>query len=185
VRGAAMIAKENFVSTWGDLPGDIRKVMNGVTGVFAAGSIDSQKSFSAISAAAVDMGKKVEDGAGKAGKAIEDKAKKVKDAAKANKELDSSLGFLLRNINTIIPRVKMYHDMWREAKDLKAAEDRTRELAKVIADAEKKIEDIDKISKYWNDTADKSAEKQKILRDAIDELMRDLLSGGGKERPVS
>jgi len=173
VRGAAMIAKENFVSTWGDLPGEIRGVMNGFNSVLGASSATAQKSFAAIGDSGAAMGDRVAGGAKKAGKEIADKTKKVKDAANVNKELETSLGFLFKNLSTIIPRVQMFSDAWRDAKDLKAAEERTRELAKVIADATKKIEDIDRVSRYWSDTSDKTAEKQKILRDAIDELTRD------------
>ncbi len=170
VRGAAMIAKENFASTWGGLPGDIRKVMNNVTGVFSASSVESVKSLGAISSSGARMGESAKQAGSKAVAATKEHKQSLESLASgylvAGRDITNFLvkaGDLKRLLDTQIT----WKRLEKETAEYVAVQEKAN---KIVSDAIAKIDGIDKVSKYWGETTDENKRKQDILREAINEL---------------
>lgn len=170
VKGGAMIAAEEFGKTWGDLPGQISGAMNRIMGTITGSSTKMAGSLKTVSGAAADMGDAAKAGHEKAAKGAKVHADKVQ-------KLDENVGELARgfaglftiagNVNRVIAGMRAAE----KARELQDYVDAQRDMTKVAAEAFKKIEDIDKVTKYFNDTADKAAQKQDILRQAIETLI--------------
>lgn len=162
--------RNQLVKTWGSLPGDIAGVMERFTGVIAGSSAKMAGSLKTVSGAAADMGDAAKAGHEKAAKSAKVHADKVQ-------KLDENVGELARgfaglftiagNVNRVIAGMKAAE----KAKELQDYVDAQRDMTKVAAEAFKKIEDIDKVTKYFNDSTDKAAQKQDILRQAIETLI--------------
>ena len=173
VSGWGKWTKDNFVATWGDLPGDIRKVMNGVTGVFSDSSVKAVKSFGAITDSSSKMGETVKEAGKKAASGAKDHKQAVESLSKGYLTAARDItNFLLKagELKRFLDNKITWKKIEQETLDYIDAQQKT---TKVVSDAIEKITTIDRISKYWNDTSDKTAEKQRILRDAVDELIRD------------
>jgi hypothetical protein len=173
VKGGLMVAKEQFSSTWSGLPGEIAGVMNRFTGSVASASAASVRSLDAVGAASSKMGDDSDKGHAKASKAAGEHAKALKHVKDKHDEFGDSFKAIFVALPKAIGMATTYLRALRKQKDMEAVAKNHEEIAKTVADATKKISDIDIQAKYWNDTSDKTAEKQRILQDAINTLLTD------------
>lgn len=157
VSQAGKWTKDQFMSTWGDLPGEMRRVMGGFGAAVADASKGAARSLVDVGQAGGQMAKQLEKAHGKAGKSAKDHAKEVK-------QLDNPYIEFGKRLFGIISHVNELRDRIHQTKLAKLAEQQ-----QPLVDAKKKIEDLDSAAKYWGDTTDRTAEKMGIWRQAIDD----------------
>lgn len=170
VTGGLMIAKEQFTETWKDFPGEISGVMNGFTSSITGASQAAVAGLKPVNAALDKLGGDAKEAHEKAGKAADSHAKSVKT-------LESPYVEFAKALSMVVPYARELKRQIFEARWSKIS----REIAEYIAtvnkmeqpfkDAKKQLEDMDKVSKYWADTTDKTAEKMGILRSAINSMI--------------
>jgi hypothetical protein len=166
-------AVDNFKSTWGDLPGFIKGVMNS----FSASTVDASKTATAAVTKAGDAAMK----AGKAAADGHDKAAKAATGhAKAVKQLVSDFGSMAKPLfDTILSLGALKNALqdqikWKKIEeDVKAYTKAQADLDKIVTETVDKISDLDQQAKYWGDTSASVTDKQNILKEAINRLLAD------------
>jgi hypothetical protein len=173
VSSLALDAKSNMVSVYGSIGGDINGALNSVMSAITGSTAKMTSSLKSVGAVAGDMGKAVAEGHAKGGKAAGEHAKALKHVKDKHDDFADSFKAIFIALPKAIGMATTYLRALREQQDMEAVAKRHEEITNTVADATKKISDIDLQSQYWNDTADKTAEKQRILQDAINTLLTD------------
>ena len=162
---------DNFKSTWGGLPGEIKAILSQFNGLVAGSASGAVKQLKTIGDASNRMGDQVKDAHEAAAKGVKAHGSATKDLkGEINDALPALFNFILKagQIKKLLDTEITWKRIEKETADYVKQQN---DLNKVADDAKKKIEDLDKVAKYWADTTDRTAEKQGILRDAINTLI--------------